>query len=157
MEKDIEQWTFVLSVSQSVKPSHVDKDTVISRDPKSAVPAVSTKIRKTDKGLFYHFASFILEQYKTNLISALVYRVYRIVSNWIIFDIDIKSLEQRLKLNGFPSYLIDTCIGKVVNRYHANVQCSAPTYGPDKRDVVIALPYLGPLSIILRRILRLCS
>ena len=52
------------------------------------------------------------------------------------------------------------CIGKVHNKYHAKVQCSAPTYGPtygpDKRDVVLALPYLGPLSIILRRrILRL--
>ena len=131
-------------------------DTVITRDPNSAAPNVSTKIRKTDKGLFYHFLPSFRKQYKTNLISTLVYRVYRIASNMVIFHIDVELLKQRLKLNRFPSYLVDRFIGKVLNKYHANVQCSAPTYGPDKRDVVLALPYLGPLSIILRRrILRL--
>ena len=53
----------------------------------------------------------------------------------VIFDIDVESLKQKLKLNGFTSYLVDRCIRKVLNKYHANVQCSAPTYGPDKRDV----------------------
>ena len=120
-------------------------DTVVTRNPNSATPNVSTKIRKTDKGLFYHFTSFIPEQYKTNLISTLVDCVYRIVSNVVIFDIE--SLKQRLKLNVFPSYLVDRCRGKLLNIYHANVQCSAPTYGPDKRDMGLALPYLGPLSI----------
>ena len=75
----------------------------------------------------------------------------------IIFDTDVELLENRLKLNGFPYYLIDTCIGKVLNKYHANTpDNSNNTNSVDKHDIAIALPYLGPLSILLRRrILRL--
>ena len=132
-------------------------DTVISRVANSPAPHVSTKIKKTDKGLFYHFSSFIPQQYKSNLISTLVYRIYKIASTMIIFDTDVELLENRLKLNGFPYYLIDTCIGKVPNKYHANTpDNSNNTNSVDKHDVAIALPYLGPLSILLRRrILRL--
>ena len=90
-------------------------DTVISRVTNSPAPHVSTKIKKTDEGLFYHFSSFIPQQYKSNLISTLVYRIYKITSTMIIFDTDVELLENRLKLNGFPYYLIDTCIGKVLN------------------------------------------
>ena len=75
----------------------------------------------------------------------------------IIFDTDVELLENRLKLNGFPYYLIDTCIGKVLNEYHViTPDNSNNTNSVDKHDVAIALPYLDPLSILLRRgILRL--
>ena len=74
-----------------------------------------------------------------------------------IFDTDVELLKNRLKLNGFPSYLIDTCIGKMLNKYNANTLINRNNANSvDKHDVTIALPYLGPLSILLgRRILRL--
>ena len=79
-----------------------------------------------------------------------------IASSMSIFHTDVTSLKRRLTLNGFPAYLIDRCIEKVLNKYHANVPSSTPIAGADKRDVVIALPYLGPMSsVIRRRILRL--
>ena len=68
-------------------------DTVTSRVQGSAHPKLSTKIKKTDKGLFYHFSSFIPHIYKLNLVSTLVYRIYKIASTMIIFDIDVDLLE----------------------------------------------------------------
>ena len=48
--------------------------------------------------------------------------------------------------------MIDTCIGKVLNKYHANTpDNSNNTNSVDKHDVTIAVPCLGPLSILLRR------
>ena len=111
-------------------------DTVINRFANSPAPHVSTKIKKPDKGLFYRFSSFISPQYKSNLISTLVYRIYKIASTMIIFDTDVELLENRLKLNGFPYYLINTCIGKVLNKYHANTPDSSNnTNSVDKHDV----------------------
>ena len=131
-------------------------DIVVSRVSNSSAPLVSTKIKKTDKGLFYHFSSLIPQQYKSNLISTLVYRVYKIPSTMHIFHTDITLLKNRLKLNGFPSYLIDKCIEKVLNKYHANTPNCNIANSVDKHDVTIALPYLGNLSLVLRwRILRL--
>ena len=126
-------------------------DTVTSRVQGSAHPRLSTKIKKTDKGLFYHFASFIPYIYKLNFVSTLVYRIYKIASNMIIFDTDVDLLEKRLKLNGFPKYLIDNCIGKVLDRYHVNTTSSDNITTVPKREIVIALPCLGPLSNIIRR------
>ena len=39
-------------------------------------PKSSTKIKKTDKGLSYHFSSFIPDIYKKNKVFILVYRAY---------------------------------------------------------------------------------
>ena len=65
-------------------------------------------------------------------------------------------MEKRLKLNGFPKYLIDKCIGKVLDRYHVNTTSSDNITTVPKHEIMIALPYLGPLSnITRRRILRL--
>ena len=133
-------------------------DTVISRATHSTAPRISTKIKKTDKGLFYHFSSFIRERYKINLISTLVYRIYQIASDMSIFHMDVTSLKRRLMLNGFPSYLVDMCLEKVLNRYHAGQHISPVNPGVQQRELVIALPFLGPLSLVItirRRLLRL--
>ena len=74
----------------------------ISRSTQSTLPHISTKVNKTDKGLFYHYASFIPDKYKINLVSTLVYQIYKIASNMAIFDIDVIALKKRLLLNGFP-------------------------------------------------------
>ena len=47
-------------------------DTVVTKSS-SARPDVSTKVKATDKGLFYDYNSFIPERYKLNLVCCLVY------------------------------------------------------------------------------------
>ena len=129
-------------------------DVVVTRVQGSASPQTSTKVKKTDKGLFYNFNTFIPERYKRNKVLTLVYRVYRIASSMSLFHLDITSLKQRLKMNGFPSHFIDGCIEKVLNKYHAMVEqpdALESSKNKDQRQVILSLPYLGPISIILRR------
>ena len=51
-------------------------DTVIKRSSNNPYPEINTRIKPTDKGLFYNFSSFIPDSYKRNLVYYLVYRVY---------------------------------------------------------------------------------
>ena len=53
-------------------------DTVIKRSSNNPYPEIITRIKPTDKGLFYNFSSFIPDSYKRNLVYCLVYRVYTI-------------------------------------------------------------------------------
>lgn len=129
-------------------------DVVVSRVDGRATPQTSSKIKKTDKGLFYNFNSFIPERYKMNKVLTSVYRIYRIASSLAIFHLDVSSLKRRLQLNGFPSHFIDQCIEKVLNKYHAGEDHSGtPTSDSDsdQQEVILSLPFLGPISIILRR------
>ena len=50
-------------------------DTVVSRSSSRHYPDISTRVKPTDKGLFYNFASFLPERYKTSLVSCLGYRL----------------------------------------------------------------------------------
>ena len=120
-------------------------DTVIFKSPNSTFSHISSKVKKTDKGLFYHFSSFIPDRYKLNHVFTLVYnRIYRIASSMSIFHTDVTSLRSRLQHNVFSSHFIDRCIERVLKP------------GVLQRQLVIALPYLGPISIVRRRnILRL--
>ena len=56
-------------------------DTVVSRNTNNAYPEINTMVKPTDKGLFYHFNSFIPDAYKKNLIYCLISRMYRIASS----------------------------------------------------------------------------
>ena len=57
-------------------------DTVVSRHTNNAYPEINTKVKPTDKGLFYYFNSFIPDAYKNNLIYCLISRMYRIASSY---------------------------------------------------------------------------
>ena len=62
-----------------------------------------------------------------------------------------KSLKHRLMKNGFSSNFIEGCVGKVLNKYHAGVDDKKHEDEDDHRKVILTLPYLRPISIILRR------
>ena len=57
-------------------------DTIVTRNISTDLPDFSTKVKATDKGLFYDFNSFLPEKYKSNLVCSLVYRVYMIASSY---------------------------------------------------------------------------
>ena len=125
-------------------------DTIVHRtgDPQ---PTLSTKVKETDRGLFYHFDSFVPSKYKSNLVFTLVYRLYMIASNMTIFHSDLTSLTNRLVKNGFPRNLIHSCVEKVLNKFHAGIIHQPDDADSDKRDVKIFLPYLGHMSYVLKR------
>ena len=130
-------------------------DTVLSRPVNNSVkncyPDISTKVKSTDRGLLYNYASFIPEKYKNNLIYCLIYRVYHIASSYHIFDIGLKHLENKFVSNGFPICLVDTIVGKFLNKQYCPE--SKPTTAP-KKSCVLILPYLGFKSIYTNRKLK---
>ena len=75
----------------------------------------------------------------------------RIASSMYIFDLDAKSLKHRLMKNGFSSNFIEGCVEKVLNKYHVGVDYQKHEDKDDHRKVILTLPYLGTISIILRR------
>ena len=81
-------------------------DTVVSHNVNSQYADISSRVKPTDKGLFYHFSSFIPDIYKSNLVSSLVFRIFHIASDYIIFHNDIHYLVNKLVKNGFPRYLL---------------------------------------------------
>ena len=95
--------------------------------------------------------SYVPEKYKFNLVFTLVYRLYRIASSMTMFHMDLISLKKRLLNNGFPNYLIDTVVDKVLTKFHVRVnnQTQKPTV--PKREVKVFLPYLGLMSYTVKR------
>ena len=129
-------------------------DTIVSRVDRQQYPDISTRVKPTDKGLFYNFNSLIPNKYKGNLIGCLVYRIYHIATDYRIFDLDIQKLRHKLLKNGFPFFFVDSQIGRVLSRLRD------PPIPKDsgKTDVLIALPFLGPRSyVIKRRLVKLVS
>ena len=122
--------------------------TVIKRSSNNPYPEINTRIKPTDKGLFYYFSSFIPDSYKCNLVYCLVYRVYRIPSSDNIFKDNLRTLKAKFPKNGFPSGFFNQIVNKFLEKQYAPklVQYTVP-----KKTVTIALPYLGPLSTIIRR------
>ena len=118
-------------------------DTVIKRSSNNPYPEINTRIKPTDKGLFYNFSSFIPDSYKRNL----VYRVYRIASSDNIFKDNLQTLKAKFLKNGFPSGFFNQIVNKFLEKQYT------PEMVP-KKTVTIALPYLGPLSTIIRRRLK---
>ena len=111
---------------------------------------LSTKVKHTDRGLFYHIKSFVPDKQKFNLVYNLVNRIYRIASNMTIFDTDFKSLKQRLLSNGFPARLVCECADKVLTKHRTTDQ-PEETITVSKRPVTMCLPFLGPLSYAVKR------
>ena len=123
------------------------QDIVVERTD-SPITKTSTRVKPTDKGLYYHFASFIPMMYKRNKIFT---RAYRIASDMLVFDKDIFKLEAKLKRNGFPRDFINITIGKVLYRYHVPDNTADAVEAPKCKEIFISLPFLGPISIIVKR------
>ena len=136
-------------------------DTIVHRSSNHAL--LSTKVKETDKGLFYDFSSYVPEANKFNLVYTKIYRIYKIASNMKIFHSDFSNLRKHLLLNGFPDGMISKCVDKVLSKFHVNNN-NGSNPGPDIIDnqdthtnvnssveIRMFLPYMGPASGFLKR------
>ena len=123
-------------------------DTVVGKDSNSR-PEISTKVKATDKGLYYDYNFFISERYKLNLVRCLI---YRIASSFNIFHSDLERLCNKLYKNGFPKRLVlgsqNDCVAKVLDSFYVP---QVPQTTVRRQEVVMILPYLGHMSIALKR------
>ena len=99
--------------------------------------------------LFYY--SFIPESYKHNLVYCLIHRVYNIASSYIIFHKDLEALEQKFVKNGFSSFMFKSNVCKYLNNQYTTKVSNSTVL---KKRIVFVMPYLGPLSILIKRRLK---
>ena len=115
-------------------------DTNVTRVNNNIYPDISTRVKPTDRGLFYNANSFIPDAYKTNLTYCLIYRIYHIASSYAIFHIDLSILKSKFLKNGFSSvqFDFDTITQRFLNKQYLpeDAICTVP-----KRKVIITLPF----------------
>ena len=116
-------------------------DTVVSRNTNNAYPEINTMVKPTDKGLFYHFNSFIPDAYKNNLMYCLISRMYRIALSYAIFhpDGDLMKLKNKFLKNGFPSHLFDSIVERFLNnQYKYNPRTTSLNTSINHRGVTLS-------------------
>ncbi|KAL5257991.1 hypothetical protein ACHWQZ_G012818 [Mnemiopsis leidyi] len=68
----------------------------------------------------------------------------------LTFHLDITVLKNKLTSNGFLTHLIDMHIGAVLGRHHANISQPSTTDVP-RKEVLVVMPYLGPVSHLVKK------
>ena len=101
--------------------------------------------KKTFTGLYSHYDSLLPSIYKKGLILTLLYRLYSLCSNWLLFDKEVSFLQKVLSLNGYPSSLVEKCISQFLNKVNSTPKTKDST--EEKPSLTICLPYLGTLSL----------
>ena len=97
--------------------------------------------------LYSNFNSFISGKYKVGLIFTFFFRTFSIVSDFSKFHLEACHLKEILKKNAFPIKMTDSCIKSFFNK---RLTEKLVTLTAEKKDLVIALPVLGKLSLHLR-------
>ena len=102
-------------------------------------------------GVLSNFQSFIDIPYKYGLVYSLLYRCFRICSDWKKFHCEISKLKSILYKTKYPSSVIDFCIKIFLNKLH---HCKTSITTVPKKDIFSVLPFLGPTSLEIRTRLR---
>ena len=80
----------------------------------------------TFSGAYSNFESFLPSVSKFGRVYTLVYRCFRICSNWTQFHTELTFLEGMFQKNGYSENFIDKCFMKFLNNIHL-VKENAPT------------------------------
>ena len=89
-------------------------DVKICRENKKLTTSLYRK--PTFSGVFTNFKSFIPAVYKFGLVYTLLHHCFNITSSYEKFHNEINALKQILKLNGYPTQLIDRCIKQFLQK-----------------------------------------
>ena len=120
-------------------------DIKITRVNNSFSTSIYRKV--TFSGVFTNFESFIPVSYKSNLIFTLLFRVFKLCSNFELFHPEILNLKDIFKRNGYPYNFIDVCIKIFLN----NISIDKMVYAlAPKKELICALPFIGKKSLQLR-------
>ena len=101
----------------------------------------------TFSGVFTNFESFIHVSYNSNLIFTLLFRDFKLCSNFELFHQEILNLKDIFKRNGYPCNFIDICIKRFLNNIFIDKKVYA--HAP-KKELVCVLPFIGKQSLQLR-------
>ena len=120
-------------------------DILISRSENGFKTSVYHK--PTFSGVYSNFNSFIYDQYKIGLIFTLLFRTFSILSDFSKFHMDVSHLNDTLRKKAFPIKLVDNCIKTFLNKKFLHTPVALDV---EKKELFIALPYLGNLSLAIK-------
>jgi len=132
---------FTMESEQNGKLSFLD--TIVFRENNSFQTAVFRK--QTFTGLGTSFFSYCCHHFKVNSLKTLLYRAYRVSSNYFVLHRELEFLKSFFKSNGFPIKLIESHI----NRFLSNsIQPPPPvaTVSRYSSEFYFSLPYFGHQS-----------
>ena len=120
-------------------------DIKITRVNNSFSTSIYRKV--TFSEVFTNFESFIPVSYKSNLIFTLLFRAFKLCSNFELFHQEILNLKNIFKRNGYPHNFIDVCFKRFLNKIFRDKKVYAPAR---KKELVCVLPFIGKKSLQLR-------
>ena len=94
--------------------------------------------KPTFSGVYSNFESFLSSVYKLGMVYTLVYRCFRICSNWAQFHSELIYLKGIFQKNSYPKNFIDKFFKRFLNNVHL-VEENVPTV--EKRRLLLVLPY----------------
>ena len=126
-------------------------DVKITRRNNQLVTSVFCKA--TFSGVFTNFKSFMPVAYKFGLVYTLLHRSFSICSSYEKFHEEIVLLKDIFKKNEYPHFFIDKCIKKYLSKLFVPKRIVHTVH---KKQVLLVLPFLGPLSFEIRSRLQKC-
>ena len=103
--------------------------------------------KPTYTGLLSKYDSFAPILYKTNLVSTLTYRAYKLCSSFINFDTDVHFITAGLRSNGYPLPFIEKIVKKTLSKLYTSFGKDIPlNYDVPKPIVMFPTYFLGSAS-----------
>ena len=125
-------------------------DILVKRENNKFVTSIYRK--ETFSGVYLNHKSYLPNEYKHGLIFTLLYRAFRICSDYDKLHVEIEALKKIWQKNNYPLHVIDKCIYKFLDKLFTkplrNRDVSA------KKEVIISLMYLGHISVQVKKRLR---
>jgi hypothetical protein len=98
-------------------------DVSLRIEPTSGAISTGIYVKKTDKGLYFDFCSYVPMSYKLALIKTLIYRAFRLCSSWSSFHKEVQRITQNLINNNFPQSVIEKNILSLTNKLYLKYEC----------------------------------
>ena len=117
-------------------------DVEVSREKGKFVTTVYRK--PTFSGVYTHFESFLPTVYKFGMVYTLVYRCFKICSDWTKFHEELSFLKQVFLKNGYPLSFIDNSFKTFVDKLFIKRPQLATV---EKKTLFLSLPYLGEIFL----------
>ena len=104
-------------------------------------------------GLYLRWTSFVPKSFKRGVINCLLFRAWKLCTDYDLFHKEVLFIKDILMANGYPANFIESCVHKFIDS-KINRTITQPVYGPDKKRLVLTLPFCGTSSLKLKRQLR---
>jgi hypothetical protein len=106
--------------------------------------------KATFTGLCTNYNSFTPLLYRLSVFKCLIYRAFKLCSNWNLFHDEISHVKSFLLRNAYPSYILDRIIKRSIDSFlNPCIQ-----FGPNKERIYVGLPFLGKSTDNLRRAIK---